>query len=39
MILSLDREKLLAMAEEARRAAKIDADKTVAKAIVALIEK
>lgn len=39
MISSLSRKELLVMAEKAKQAAKLDADKTVAKAIIALTEK
>ncbi|WP_413285846.1 undecaprenyldiphospho-muramoylpentapeptide beta-N-acetylglucosaminyltransferase [Vibrio sp. MA40-2] len=39
MLSSLDRAQLLAMAKSARTAAQLDADKIVAKAIVALTEK
>jgi UDP-N-acetylglucosamine--N-acetylmuramyl-(pentapeptide) pyrophosphoryl-undecaprenol N-acetylglucosamine transferase len=38
-IQQLDRKTLLEMAQHARGAAKLDADKTVAQAIVALTEK
>ncbi|MDW2046847.1 UDP-N-acetylglucosamine--N-acetylmuramyl-(pentapeptide) pyrophosphoryl-undecaprenol N-acetylglucosamine transferase, partial [Vibrio sp. 708] len=38
-IQQLDRQALLSMAQKARSAAKLDADKVVAQAIVALTEK